>query len=470
MDNGSGGWMEDLIFNGGHIGFFSGNQQFTSRNLTFNNCQIGIYQNWNWLFHYKETYFYNCGTAIDITQGGSVITTGSILLTDSIVSGCDNGILTYFQANSTPTAGGTVVMDNVDFIDTPNAVAFPNGTVIVAGNQKVDSFLQGRVYTAYDAQTQVGNLTCYQPTAQSARIQQTVGKPPKSASLLDGNGNIFTTRRPQYEGEPLSSFVSILDFGCPNDGVTDATDCVQRYFNSLAGTDNIGFIDHGAYVIRDTIQVPNNIKLIGEIWPEFMVDGSSSVFSDYTNPKPAFRVGNPGDTGVVEMTEIVFQTRGPAPGAIMMEWNLAGTYPGAAGKCCASGGLFPANVLLTAMWDVHWRIGGTNGSLLQSSNCVKTPTKPTVADFNCAGAFLLIHITDTAKNLYMSNNWGWVSDHELDLPDHNQINIWNGRGMLIESQGPVWVLGSSVEHSMLYNYQVANAKDVYLGIIQSETA
>jgi hypothetical protein len=70
----------------------------------------------------------------------------------------------------------------------------------------------------------------------------------------------------------------------------------------------------------------------------------------------------------------------------------------------------------------------------------------------------------------MSNNWGWVSDHEMDLPDHNQIDIYNGRGVLVESQGPVWMYGTSFEHSQLYNYQVANAKEIYMGIIQSETA
>lgn len=44
MDNGSGGMLEDLIFNGGGIGFFTGNQQFTCRNMTFNNCETGIFQ------------------------------------------------------------------------------------------------------------------------------------------------------------------------------------------------------------------------------------------------------------------------------------------------------------------------------------------------------------------------------------------------------------------------------------------
>jgi glucan 1,3-beta-glucosidase len=46
MDNGSGGFMCDLVFNGGNIAFFLGNQQFTSRNLTFTNANTCIYLNW----------------------------------------------------------------------------------------------------------------------------------------------------------------------------------------------------------------------------------------------------------------------------------------------------------------------------------------------------------------------------------------------------------------------------------------
>jgi glucan 1,3-beta-glucosidase len=66
------------------------------------------------------------------------------------------------------------------------------------------------------------------------------------------------------------------------------------------------------------------------------------------------------------------------------------------------------------MFDVHWRIGGTNGTQLQSNNCAKTPNVPTVPDPACYGAFLLLHIKETAS-VYMGNNWGWVSDHEMDL-------------------------------------------------------
>ncbi len=70
----------------------------------------------------------------------------------------------------------------------------------------------------------------------------------------------------------------------------------------------------------------------------------------------------------------------------------------------------------------------------------------------------------------MENNWGSVADHELDEAPRDQITVWNGRGLLVESTKPVWIVGGSLEHSQLYNYQMANAKNVYLGHIQSETA
>jgi len=121
------------------------------------------------------------------------------------------------------------------------------------------------------------------------------------------------------------------------------------------------------------------------------------------------------------------------------------------------------------MWDVHWRIGGSAGTGLQSDTCAKNPGTQHGPNSACEGAFLLFHATSQSAGVYLENTWMWVADHELDLPDHGQIDIYNGRGMLIESQGPSWFWGTSVEHSVLYNYQLNGAKDVFMGMIQSET-
>lgn len=120
--------------------------------------------------------------------------------------------------------------------------------------------------------------------------------------------------------------------GAVGDGVADDTGAIQTIFNNAAKNPNqIVYFDHGAYVVSDTIYVPPNVRMTGEIWPMIMVDGSSSTFSDPTNPQPVFKVGNPGEQGFLEMSDMVFETLGPAPGAIIVEWNLEGTTPGAAG-------------------------------------------------------------------------------------------------------------------------------------------
>ena len=138
---------------------------------------------------------------------------------------------------------------------------------------------------------------------------------------------------------PISTTVSLLM-------QQDETSGVQNFLNAAAASGQIAYFDHGAYVIGDTINVPINLKITGEIFPLIMVSGPN--FQDQFNPRVAWRVGNPGEVGSVEMSELVFETRGPCPGAIMVQWNIKGSSPGA-----------------TGMWDSHFRIGGTAGTLLQ---------------------------------------------------------------------------------------------------------
>jgi hypothetical protein len=51
MENGSGGFFSDLVFEGGIYGLWVGNQQFTSRNITISGTSLAaVYMNWNWVF------------------------------------------------------------------------------------------------------------------------------------------------------------------------------------------------------------------------------------------------------------------------------------------------------------------------------------------------------------------------------------------------------------------------------------
>ena len=464
MDNGSGGFMTDLVFNGGNYGAFFGNQQFTTRNLTFNNCQTAIYMNWDWVWTFKSISINNCGIGIDMSTvtvpGGNNQTVGTVLVQDSTFSGTPTGIKTaYTNGNDVPPSGGTLIIDNTDFTGTTNAVVNAGGATVLAGGSKVSAWAQGNVFSGSSAaaakklsprgtnSTSV-NGTATGPVPNTA-VQGSVTAPSKPVVLLDGTGAIFERSKPQYETVPASSFLSVKSAGAKGDGVTDDTQAIQNVLNS-ATTGQVVYFDHGAYLISSTVKVPSNIKITGEIWPLIMASGSA--FSNQANPAPVFQVGQAGDTGAVEMSDLIFETKGAQPGAILMEWNVADP----AGQQGASG-----------MWDVHFRIGGSAGTELQSDTCAADATS-TAVNTQCEGAFMLLHITAQAT-IYLENNWFWVADHELDLSDHDQTTIYNGRGVYIESTNAVWMYGTSSEHSQLYNYQLANAKNVYMAIIQTET-
>ena len=64
------------------------------------------------------------------------------------------------------------------------------------------------------------------------------------------------------------------------------------------------------YLQTDTIQIPAGTQIVGEAWSVIL--GSGSSFNDQTNPKPVVQVGAPGSTGTVEISDILFKTRGPS--------------------------------------------------------------------------------------------------------------------------------------------------------------
>lgn len=436
MENGSGGFMTDLKFFGGGLGAFFGSQQFTARNLEFNNCRTAIYQIWNWIWNYHGLNIKGCNIGIDLTSGGNAQTVGSVIVQDGVFSDTPIGIATLYNPGQTGT-NGTLIIDNTDFSkNVPEAVKNTGtGVTILPGNQKVASYIQGRAYTGATGQA----------------VQGPRAAPKKPAALLDDAGRIFTRSKPQYADIPAEKFISVKAKGAKGDGIADDTVALQSAFDTIK-QDEVLFFPHGAYIISDTVRIPANVRVVGEIWPLIMAGGANSKFKDQANPKPMFQVGQPGDVGNVEMSDLMIETKGAQPGAILMEWNVEGSAKGS-----------------TGLWDVHFRVGGSAGTDLQSDKCSKTPETPTQPNPECIGAFMLLHVTKSST-IYMENTWLWVSDHELDRPDFNQINIYNGRGILIESTKGAWLWGTASEHNVLYNYHLQAAKNVYMTVIQTETA
>ncbi|MCJ1473026.1 hypothetical protein MMC13_001675 [Lambiella insularis] len=439
IESGSAGFMTDLVFNGGLKGGAFGNQQFTMRNLTFNNCVTAISHFWDWGWTYEGISINNCGTGIAINAGGaSSPLVGSITLIDSQFTNVPVGISTAYTPSSTGNTSGSVIMENVDITNVPVMVQDPSGTVLAgtSGTTNFAAWGQGHEYTPNGPTSLQGSFT-----------------PNSRPGVLLSGSTYYTRSKPQYADLPVSSFQSTRSGGAAGNGVADDTSALQAVINSAAAAGNVVFWDAGTYKVTSTLTMPPGSKWVGESYSVIMSSGS--FFNDMNNPQPVVQVGSAGEGGYVEWSDMM-QSQLKALKlehfrAILIQWNLAtsGTPSG--------------------MWDVHARIGGFTGSQLQVAQC-PTTTGSNPVNTNCIGGYMTMHITAGASGLYMENCWLWTADHDIDDSSNTQVTIYNGRGLYIESTaGTFWLVGTAVEHHTLYQYQLANTQNIFMGQIQTET-
>ena len=375
IEEGSGGFMTDLTFNGGHTGAGMGNQQYTMRNLRFNRCKTAIIQIWNWGWTYSGLTIENCGIGIDMSAGNqNRVETGSITLFDSTFTNVQQAIKTVWSSSSQPATAGSLVIENVALNNVPVAVQGPSGVLlagVAGGTTTINGWAIGHRYTPNGPQDVAGPMT---PS-------------PRPASLLTSGGRIYTRSKPQYENLPVSSFLSLRNFGAVGNAANDDTAALQNAINTAVAQNKILFIDYGLYKVTNTILIPPGAKIVGESFATIISAGA--FFDDINNPKPVIKIGSTsGQAGQVELSDFIVSTQGRQRGAILIEYNLAtsGTPSG--------------------MWDVHTRIGGHAGSQQQVAECLKVPGSANV-DINCAVAYMAMHVTKGSSNLYMENVWLW---------------------------------------------------------------
>ncbi|KNZ74781.1 Glucan 1,3-beta-glucosidase [Termitomyces sp. J132] len=306
MENGSGGFMGDLVFNGGKFGMWVGNQQFTVRNITVNNANTGVYSLWNWGWTFQGVHINNCQFGFDLATGGTTQatqTTEAQAIIDATV--VDTPIFVRTSQPSNGRLGGSIVLNNIKLTNVPTAVGVVGGAVVLAG----------------------GTTTI----------------------LSWGQGNIYH-------------------------GTSTASTFTQ---GSIYAGCKIIFFDAGTYIVTSTLTIPAGTQIVGEAWS--VIAGSGSAFQDQANPRAVVRVGDPNSQGVLEISDIIFTTVGPTPGAIVLEWNVqqpSGQNGGA------------------GMWDSHIRLGGAAGTNLEANQC---PSSGSGGTTNCFAAFLALHLTPASS-------------------------------------------------------------------------
>lgn len=583
IEEGSGGFLGDLVFYGGHYGLNVGNQQFTSRNFTFYNCRTAIYQIWDWGWTYQQMSFNNVSVGLDMTSGGTNNqNVASVVMLDSDFNNVDVGIIHSRGPGASPPSAGAIALENINLKNVRVAVQGPLGTNLAGSTSasNIAAWAQGHSYTT--------------SSSVFADIQGAIEPNQRPASLVRDK-KYYTSSKPQYEYLPATVFLSVRSAGAKGDAKTDDTAALQKAFLDAASTNKVVYIDAGDYLVTSTIYIPPGSRIVGEPYPVILATGS--YFQDVSKPVPVLQVGRPGESGLVEMSDVIVSTKGPAGGAIMVQWNLASgnnpvqpspaissvttsttvqpsaisstlslstltttsttaspssattantsstrsssssytTSEAGASKPTSGSSSRPlphptslpwsnsasvqsasadarptqqstpfhwgawsgqssssspskrsadtdndrlhARALLpvSGMWDVHTRIGGFTGSDLGVAECPSSATQrntvtQSTVDKKCIAAAASVHITASADSVYLENCWLWVADHDADDAQLRQITVYAGRGLLVESVGPVWLVGTSVEHHTMYQYQFANSRNVYMGHIQTETA
>jgi hypothetical protein len=254
---------------------------------------------------------------ISLLGEGGKRETGSIHLMDSKISNVKTGIITSTLLPGFGKGNTLISLDNVEFRNVPAAVVDKDGKTILAGNKVVKSWTLGNVY---DPLTPNG-------TFASGSGSFSYMNRNKIEVLETADGKIYERSRPQYENASASTFLNVKELGAKGDGHTDDTAIIQAAL--IMAVDKILYFPAGAYVVTDTIDVPPNRRIVGECWSQII--GSGPQFSNINAPKVMLRIGKEGQIGFMEISDMLFTSRGSTAGIVLMEWNIKASAPGAAG-------------------------------------------------------------------------------------------------------------------------------------------
>lgn len=243
---------------------------------------------------------------------------GSIILADAIIANTPNGIITsLYDENST-----SFLIQNVGFFNVETAIQdSAKGQVLLAGGNEVLKDAWGFGMTV-DNSTSAATFINGQDIPVMNRTEALIGP---NAYVKP---NLYTRRRPRYDNLRAGEVVNVKTLGAKGDGKTDDTVVLNNILSQAANLSSVVFFPFGVYVIRDTLRVPVGSRITGQAWSQIMATGPK--FEDMKNPHVAVQVGQPGDTGIVEIQDMMFTVSGATAGAILVEWNIHESSKGSA--------------------------------------------------------------------------------------------------------------------------------------------
>lgn len=293
-ENGSGGFVSDLTSNGGNIGWRAGSQQYTARNLQFNDCLTAVQMVWDWGWTWQGIEITGGAIGFNISGVGGISGQGigSVSIIDTTISNVPVGILTNDLSTSPD-----IVLDNVVVNGVENVVQVDGGDSLLTASGTIDLWTTGKVYNGSVGTDMTGMATA----------------PLKAAGLLSNNGSLFVQSRPQYESYSASQFsVATRNGGCNNDGTGDQTDCINTFLQNAVSSQLIAYFPAGIYQVGGTVFIPTGSRVQGSSWSQ--IQGSGYYFSDMLNPQVMVQVGNPATSALWRLSRCSSASAATRPG------------------------------------------------------------------------------------------------------------------------------------------------------------
>ncbi|KAK6336819.1 hypothetical protein TWF718_009607 [Orbilia javanica] len=443
-------WMSDISTDQGNIGIDLSAQAGTLRNIAvLNSKSIGIRVTSSYSLTLKNLHLYNTPIGIDASKvnpgNPASQAVNSLVIIEGEISAAKVFIKTARGGSSSyPNGAGSIVLERFTVAAGVPVVQRDNGVNVyhpspVNTYRFITLWAQGRRYTP--------------PNYQVATMQNPITNPKFSQPILrteEEEGIYYEKYQPSgpYQFFKASDFISLRSQGIKGDGVTDDTAKIQRALNLAASSNRPIFVDYGIYLVTRTLIVHPGTRIIGEVWPKFMASGA--YFRNQKNPHPVFQIGNPGQTGRVEIQDILVTAKAGSAGAISFQWNLKGPniYNDVGG-----------------MWSCHSVIGAQPFSELEAAQC-SHGARPFS---KCVGGFMHLHITRHASNVYLENNYYGSAAYQSIQPSPSRpLDVYVGRGVLIDgSPGGIWLYSTVSENSVLYQYQFQNSANIFASGLES---
>ncbi|KAI1318408.1 glycoside hydrolase family 55 protein [Xylariaceae sp. FL0255] len=397
--------------------------------------QNGIWHDGHQQALYKSIYFYQNTVGMLISGGDTISIIGATFDTCGIAVSNTGGdpwiaLIDATSKNSgvtfVTTGYPSFMIENLSKDTSSDIAQVPSGTVLGSASH-VNTFTYGNT---------VNRNPIYGATTSTNS---------RPAALAPG-GIYPVLPAPNYATTPVSGFLNVKDSSqnggrtVLGDNTVDESGVLNEILALAASEGKIAYFPFGLYRVDSTLLIPKGSQIVGEAWAT--ITGNGNFFSDSSNPKPVVSVGNAGDVGVAKIQDMRFTVSDVLPGAIIVQFNMAGNNPGD-----------------VALWNSLVTVGGTLGA----SNIANTCTS---ASNECQAAFTGIHFASTSS-AYLENVWNWVADHFTE--GSGGTNIAGKGGVLVEATKGTWIHALGSEHWWLYQLNLFKASNVLVSLLQSET-